>query len=112
MCETQTLLQTLLKYHSSSQVIHELLERGWLIRPVAPSGGGCYGGYALCPKCLTIISWWVCPPPEYPDSDITVCVGWVNSTLKQKFEEDLTKTVYMLKKVNEEGIWVPVNIPI
>jgi hypothetical protein len=72
---------------------------------------GCYGGYALCPKCLSIISWWVCPPPEY-GSDITICEGWVNSILREKGREDTEKTVYMLKKIDEEIKRVPVNIPI
>jgi hypothetical protein len=110
MCETKQLIQTLLKHHSSSSIINKLLEEGWLVRPVATIG--CYGGYALCPKCLDVVSWWVCPPPEYPDSEITINVGWVNSILKQKGLEDLTRTVMMLKKINEEEIWVPVNIPI
>jgi hypothetical protein len=110
MCETQTLLQSLIKCKTSSSIIRQLLEEGWLVRPVAPPIG-CYGGYALCRKCLTIISWWVCPPPEY-GAEITVQEGFVNSILQSKFEEDLCKTVMMLKKINDQEVWVPVNIPI
>jgi hypothetical protein len=53
----------------------------------------------------------VCPPPEY-DGDITVSVGLINSILKQRFEEDAVKTVFMLKKVNNKIKRVPVNIPL
>jgi len=110
MCQTKQLITKLSKLKTNSQIISQLLQAGWLVRPVAPSGG-CYGGYALCPKCLSIISWWVCPPPEYPNSEITVQQGFLNSILRQKAREDVEKTVFMLKRINDEIVRVPVNIP-
>jgi hypothetical protein len=109
MCNTKEFIKILSKYNRSYEVISELLNHGWLIRPV--DTGACYGGYAFCGKCFDVVSWWVCPPPEY-DGDITVSVGLINSILKQRFEEDAVKTVFMLKKVNNKIKRVPVNIPL
>jgi hypothetical protein len=110
MCETKELIKHLCKYNTPRPVVDELLGRGWLVRFVEPPPyGGGRGGYALCPKCLSVIFWWYIPPEYGRELSIS---QYPNGIVKTYFERDLTRTVMMLKLINNQEVWVPVNIPI
>jgi hypothetical protein len=89
MCEVEKLLKSFESYPptavSEIAMASCLLREGWLVRfvealPLEPSGRG---GYALCPKCSAIISWWI-----YPDC-IVFTAGLINKSVEETFKEDL-----------------------